>query len=124
MNPETPYRRPDRVAQQILEIIGEISTRNINLKNFGFITFTKVQVTSDLKLAKVFYSVIEPKTEISAVTDHLNHMAGAFRKYLGPALKIKYTPELLFIHDESLEYAQKINQLFEDIHARDEADDS
>ncbi|MCK5330419.1 MAG: 30S ribosome-binding factor RbfA [Candidatus Marinimicrobia bacterium] len=123
MNSATPYRRPDRVAQQILQILGEIASRNIDLSTLGFVTFTSVRITSDLKQAKVFFSVIQPKPNFEVVTRKLNRLSSAFRKYMGPALRIKFTPELIFIHDESLEYSEKMNRLLSDLHhPRDEND--
>ncbi len=122
MNLATPYRRPDRVAQQILEILGEIAARNIDLSHLGFITFTRVEITSDLKQAKIYFSVIQPKPDNSSVIERLNRLSSAFRKYLGPELRIKHTPELQFIHDESLEYAEKMNKLLSDLPPPSEAD--
>ncbi len=124
MSLHTPYRRPDRVAQQILQIIGDITTRYIDLTELGFITFTRAQVANDLKYAKIFFSVIKPNPDIEGVARKLNHMASAFRKYLGPELHIRYTPELTFIHDESLEYAEKLDKIFDDLQDHPGDDDS
>jgi len=122
LNLATPYRRPDRVAHQILEILGEIATRNIDLSHLGFITFTRVEISNDLKQAKVFFSVIQPKPDLVYVAKRLNGLGSAFRKYLGPEMRIKHTPELQFIHDDSLEYADKMNKLLSELHSGDEAD--
>ncbi len=123
MNLETPYRRPDRVAHQILQIIGEIASRNVDISHLGFVTFTKVDLTSDLKLANIFYSVIQPKFDIEKITERLNGQRSVFRKYLGAEMRIKYTPELKFFHDDALDYAEKLERVFKDIHsAEDEID--
>lgn len=116
MNSALPYRRPERVAQQILQIIGEIAARNVDLSFLGFVTFTKVRISSDLKHAKVFFSVLRPVPDVVGVANRLNELSPAFRKYLGPQLHIRFTPELVFIHDEGPEYAEKIEQLFERLH--------
>ena len=56
-----PYSRSDRVGKQILNIISTIAVRNIDLSFLGFVTFTKVDISPDLKNAKIFYSVINKK---------------------------------------------------------------
>lgn len=124
MNLDTPYRRPDRVAQQILQIIGEIASRNIDLTSLGFITFTKAEISSDLKQAKIFYSVIQPKLDLDKISGRLNRLSSAFRKYLGPELSIKSTPELHFYHDDSLEYADKLNKLLSNINPSEDDNDN
>lgn len=123
MNNE-PYRRPDRVAQQILQIIGEIATKYIDLSYLGFITFSKVLLSNDLKYAKVFYSVIQPRYSQAELNEKLNHQASVFRKHLGAEMRIKHTPEIKFIHDESFEYAEKMNRLISQVIPDDTADDT
>ncbi len=123
MSPDTPYRRPERVAHQILQILGDITTRYIDISNLGFITFTHVHLANDLKYAKVYFSVINPVPNMESVTQRLNAMQSAFRKYLAAELKIRYTPELTFIHDETLEYAEKLDKIFDELHQQQENDD-
>ena len=58
MNQNKPYNRLDRVNKQVLDILSGILHKNIDLTYLGFVTFTKVDVSRDLRIAKVFYSVI------------------------------------------------------------------
>lgn len=110
-----PYRRTDRIEQQILEILGEIVTKHINLAHLGFITFTDAQITTDLKHAKIYFSVIKPRFDRDILIEELNKLKGPFRKYLAPELHIKNIPELQFIYDESIEYTTNIEQLINSI---------
>ena len=108
---ELPYKRTDRVGQQIREILGQIALKHINLNHLGFITFTKVNVSPDLRSAKIFYSVLNPKYSKDELQVAMNDLRKAFRKYIGPELKIKNIPKLKFYFDESQEYSEKIDKL-------------
>ncbi len=108
---ELPYKRTDRIGQQIKEILGQISLKQIDLSHLGFITFTVVNVSPDLRSAKVFYSVLDPKYPKDELQAAMNDLRKAFRKYIGPELKIKNIPELKFYFDESQEYSEKIDKL-------------
>ncbi len=123
MKQQLPYKRTDRVAHQIQQILGEITTRHIDLSHLGFITFSHVQITPDLKIASVYYSVMEPKIELKIVHREIKSMISVFRKHLGRALEIKFTPELRFYYDETAEYSHRIESLLSKIDIPDETDD-
>ena len=112
---ELPYKRIDRVGQQIRELLGQIAHKYIDLSHLGFITFTGVNVSPDLRSAKVFYSVLDPKYPKDELQVAMNDLRKAFRKYIGPELKIKNIPELKFYFDESQEYSEKIDKLLKDL---------
>ena len=112
---ELPYKRTDRVGQQIREILGQIALKHIDLSHLGFITFTEVNVSPDLRSAKIFYSVLNPKYSKDELQAAMNDLRKAFRKYMGPELKIKNIPELKFYFDESQEYSEKIDKLLKDM---------
>ena len=61
MDHNKPYDRIDRVNNQILDILGDILIKHIDLSHIGFVTFTKIDVSRDLRLAKVYYSVLNQK---------------------------------------------------------------
>lgn len=116
MRSEKPYKRTERIEQQILEILGEIKVKHIDLSHLGFITFISASITPDLRQAKVFYSVIRPHIDIVDITAELNKYKGLFRKFLAPELHIKNIPELTFYYDETVDYTEKIDRLIEAIH--------
>ena len=112
---ELPYKRTDRVGQQIREILGQIALKHIDLSHLGFITFTEVNVSPDLRSAKIFYSVLNPKYSKDELQAAMNDLQKAFRKYIGPELKIKNIPKLKFYFDESQEYSEKVDKLLKDM---------
>ena len=114
----------DRVGNQVLEILCGILTKNINLSHLGFVTFTHVDVAPDLRTAKVYYSVLGRKITDKEINIAINQKRKAFKKFMGPELHLKNTPDLHFFHDESLLYGNKINKLIHDIDLKntDESD--
>lgn len=113
-----------QVGEQIREHIammlirGELS--DPRLKN---ITINSVQVSPDLQLAKVYYSVMGTVAERAAVDKGLKQASGFIRRSLGDALKLRYTPVINFFFDESIARAARISELIETIKREDgEAD--
>mgnify|MGYP001177395883 FL=1 len=110
---ERPFKRKERVANEIQHILGKIQTQYIDLSDLGLITFSRVTISSDLKHAKVFFSVLNKKIPIDKIQIEMDNRAKSFRKYLGQELRIKFTPELKFFYDETVEYTQKIDTIFQ-----------
>lgn len=119
MRSERPFKRTDRVANEIQHILGQIQTQYIDLTDLGFITFSKVTVSPDLKNAKVYFSVVNKKKSVSNIEYEINKKSKAFRKYLGQELRIKYTPRLIFFYDDTLSYSQKLDSIFHKLKSRD-----
>ena len=111
--------RTDRVANEILSILGQIQMQHIDLSELGFITFSHVSISTDLKYAKVFFSVVQNKLPINKVEDALNSKAKAFRKYLGRMIRIKFTPDLKFYFDDTFSYTEIIENIFQNIDSKD-----
>ena len=71
-----------------------------------------MSVSSDLKYAKVFFSVVQNKLSIEKTEEALNAKAKAFRNYLGRMIQIKFTPEMKFFYDDTYSYTDKIESIF------------
>ena len=106
-----PYNRSERVEKQILDIISSTAIRKIDLSYLGFVTFTKVDISPDLKNAKIYYSVINKKISDGELDTAINKKQKAFRKFLGPELHLRNTPKIKFINDKFSLYQEKINRL-------------
>lgn len=106
-----PYKRVDRVNNQILDILSSILIKNINLSHLGFITFTKVDTAPDLRSAKIYYSVMSPQFSEERINIEIQKKQKAFKKFMGPELKLKNTPDIRFHLDETLKYSEKIDRL-------------
>jgi|TARA_B100001964_G_C14020963_1_gene503820 ribosome-binding factor A len=117
-----PYKRTDRVGNQILSILGDVLTKYIDLSHVGFVTFTHVDIAPDLRTAKIFYSILNPKMTREKARIEINQRRKAFKKFMSPELTIKHTPDLKFYHDDSLEYGEKIDRLFHDLDLEEKDD--
>jgi len=117
-----PYKRTDRVGNQILSILGDVLTKYIDLSHIGFVTFIHVDIAPDLRTAKVFYSILNPKMTREKARIEINQRRKAFKKFMSPELTIKHTPDLKFYHDDSLEYGEKIDRLFHDLDLEEKDD--
>ena len=76
----------------------------------GMVTITHVDTTSDLRSARIFVSVLD-KSQEKDVVKGLKSAAGYLRRELGASLRLRYTPELQFIADDSIEYGAHILEL-------------
>ena len=115
MRTEKPYKRTERIEHQLLEILGEIVTKHINLSHLGFITFTNAQISADLRHAKIFFSIIKPRLDREDIISGMNKLRGPFRKYIASELHLKNVPELQFYFDETIEYSENIEKLMNSI---------
>jgi len=115
--------RPERIASEMREYISNIIAEEIKDPRIGFITITRVEVTPDIRNAKVYFSSLGGKDEKESAAEGLNSAAGFIRKSLGEKMRIKFTPELLFRLDESAEYSIHLNQIFDKIHKEKEKKD-
>ena len=79
----------------------------------GMVTITHVDTTSDLRWCRVFVSVLD-KTQEKDVVKGLKSAAGYLRRELGAVLRLRYTPELQFVADDSIEYGAHILEMLRD----------
>lgn len=114
------YKRSDKVAETIHTTISTILSRGLNDPRIGFVTITEVEVTDDLHLARVFFTVIGDEISKKNSEDGLNSAAGHIRRELGKVLKMRYTPDIMFRYDHSQEYGQRIDQLLKEVAIADD----
>lgn len=107
--------RPERIANEIRERISTIIGEELKDPRIGFVTITRVEVTPDIRNAKVFFSALGGKEEKERAAEGLNSASGYIRRVLGERLGIKFTPELIFRLDESAEYVIHLNEIFDKI---------
>jgi ribosome-binding factor A len=113
--------RPDRVGDQIRQELSDILSRGeVHDPGIGFITLTRVQVTADLQLARVFYTSLGDATARKDTARALERATGFFRRQIGARLQhLRRVPELEFRFDESIANQDRIEQILRDIHEED-----
>ena len=104
-------RIDEEYRKELSQIIGyELKNPNVT----GMISVTKVKVTTDLKYAKVYVSILNSKN-IKDTMDGLKKSSGFIRSELAKRVNLRNTPELIFEIDDSLEYGAKINSILKEI---------
>jgi ribosome-binding factor A len=112
--------RPDRVGDQIRQELSEILSRGeVHDPGIGFITLTRVQVTADLQLARVFYTSLGDPKARTETARALARATGFLRRQIGARLQLRRVPNLEFRFDESIAHQDRIEQILRDIHEED-----
>ena len=114
MTSNKPYTRSERVEKQLLDIISSIALKNIDLSSLGFITFTDVDISPDLKNAKIFFSVLNQKLPDNELEIEINRKQKAFKKFLSPELHLRNTPKIQFVKDKRYSFKEQIESLLRD----------
>lgn len=109
-----PSRRPQRLALEIQHEISMMLFRDLKDRRIGFVTVTGVEVSSDLRYAKVYISAMGSETEKKTSLDALNHAAGWIRHELGQRIRMKFLPEVVFRADTSQAYGEHIDHLLDE----------
>jgi len=117
-------KRSDKVSEAIHKVVSELLIKGIKDPRIGFVTITGVKVTTDLRQATVYFTVIGSEQEKKNTEAGLNSARGFIRKELGQALKLRVTPDILFKYDTSVEYGQHIESLLKEIGATDDGKDA
>ena len=105
-------RRSERVAEAIrIEVATFLTEGAKDPRIVGFVTVTGVEVTHDLRHAKVFVSVMGTEAEQKRTLEGLSSLAGHLRSRLSKSLALRFAPELEFRHDPSVERAARIETL-------------
>lgn len=116
--------RPDRVGDQIRQEITLLLARGaVHDPGIGFVTVTRVQVTPDLQLARVFYTVMGTEAERRETQRGLARALPFLRRQVGERLRLRRVPELQFVFDKSIEAQERVERLLQEIHEADAAAD-
>lgn len=106
-------KRLDRVNQLIREEISLLLQRELKDPRLGFVTVTEVEVSKDLRQAKIFVSVLGDENQWAASLTGLHSARGFIRHWLRQHLELRVIPELQFRADRSMEHAARIQQLLQ-----------
>ena len=109
--------RPDRVGDQIRQELSELLARGVvHDPGIGFITLTRVQVTADLQIARVYYTTMGDPSARKDTAKALKRATPFFRRHVGERLQLRRVPELEFRFDESVAHQDRIEQILRDLH--------
>jgi len=113
-------RRPDRVGAEIQAAIADLLTRGeLRDPRIGYITLTGVKVSPDLRVARVFYSLIGNEEQRKATAEGLEAARGFVRREVTARVKLRVSPEIFFTFDESLGEGDKIERLLKQVRSKE-----
>jgi ribosome-binding factor A len=115
--------RPERVADQLRGELASLLAREVHDPGIGFVTLTRVQVSPDLQLARVFYTALGDDKARAATRRALERAAPFLRRQIGARLRLKRTPELTFVYDDSIAGQDRIEQILSELNANVVKDD-
>jgi ribosome-binding factor A len=104
-------RRPERVAEAVHRELSALLYRDLKDPRLRGITLTDVKLTPDLRHARVYFSHFEGADRAQAAVEGFRSAAGFIRQKIGRTLKLRYSPELEFEYDPSIERAARIDAL-------------
>ena len=102
-------RLNEAVANELSIALGEVRDPRVN---GALISITRAEVTPDLKQAKIYFSTMDDPKEVA---EGLKKASGVLRRHLAVTLNLRLTPELFFVHDQSLEHGSRIASLLKQI---------
>jgi ribosome-binding factor A len=112
--------RPDRVGDQIRQELSELLSRGVvHDPGIGFITLTRVKVSPDLQVARVYYTTLGDPQARRETAKALDRATPFFRRQVGSRLQLRRVPELQFQFDESVEHQDRVEQILRDLHAQE-----
>ena len=116
--------RPERVQEAIRQEISMIVMGQIKDPRIGFITITKVDLTKDLRYARIYFSVLGKNADKNKALKGLNSAKGYIKGLIAEKIKLRYMPEISFVIDNTLEHTQHIYEILNKISKpKEEADD-
>jgi ribosome-binding factor A len=104
------FPRADRVERLAREVLGE-AVQELKDPRIGFATVTSVHMTPDLRHARVWVSVLGGDDERAATMEGIRHAAPHLRTVLGREIRLRFTPQLEFLEDESVARGARIDEL-------------
>lgn len=114
----TGFSRAQRVGGLIQQLLAGMLQKDLSDPRLNLTTVTQVQVTKDLRIARVYFTTAGGKETAAAAAEGFSSAAGYIKRRLGPELGLRYMPQLEFFYDESFDYGARIDKLLKSI-ARD-----
>lgn len=108
-------KRSEKVADLIRKEVAEMFLKTVKDPRIGLITITRVTVTEDCRLARIYFSVPGTVEEREKSVKGIESAKGYIRRELARRVNLRYTPEIIFEFDSSIEYAIHIGEVLESL---------
>ena len=103
--------RLEKLQELIKQEVGKMLIYDIKDPRIGFVTVTEVEMTGDLREAKIFVSIMGNEEQIKDTMDGLKSALGFIRREIGKRIRLRFTPEISFAPDKSLDYSEHIQKI-------------
>ena len=103
-----------RVDEAVREVLSDAMTTDVKDPRVGFVTVTDVKTSADLRHARVYVSVLGSAAEQSDSISGLQSAHGFLQRRVASELRLKHTPQLEFVHDDTAERADRVERLLAD----------
>lgn len=108
--------RTERVSSVLKEEVGAYLSKEFRDSSTGLLTVTDVIVTPDLKIAKIYVSILGSDVLKERTMKALEEQKAGLRSFIGSHLRLKFTPSISFYVDDSLDRVERIDRLLKRIH--------
>lgn len=109
------FSRVDRLQSQMTRELAMIVDEELKDRPPHMITFTRSEISKDLRYAKVYFSVLGGDEEIEASLEYLKRHAGVIKKMIGNKMRLKHMPELRYIYDKTGDNVLRIGEILSKI---------
>jgi ribosome-binding factor A len=114
-------KRIEKLTKLILKRAGEVVSQELKDPRLGIVTITRVDLTADLRHAKIFWSVLGDESERNKSTYALEHARGHIQSEIAHIMHTRVTPILSFHYDESIEGVIRVSRILNDLRQEREA---
>jgi ribosome-binding factor A len=116
--------RSERVGHAIKKEVSNIIHDEMKDPRMGFVTITNVELTNDLRFAKIFFSVLGNDEEKKKTSEALDSAVGFIRKLVSERIKLRYSPDMVFKEDRSIECSMHIEEIINELKGKKEDEKS
>src|SRR5213595_2858270 len=102
-----------RVNEALREVLSSRIAEGLKDPRIGFVTVTAVETSPDLRHARVFVSVLGDPASREQTLEGLQSAHSLLQTHIATEMRMKHTPELKFVYDETVERGMRINELLE-----------
>jgi ribosome-binding factor A len=105
------------VGDKILREVAVLLLERVKDPRVRDVTVTGIRLSDDLKLGRIYYSVMGPKEQIKRAQAGLDSAKGFIKRQIGSRMGLRYVPEITFAYDPSMEQGNHMDRLFEEMRA-------
>lgn len=111
----TKVKRAVKVADVIKNELSMLLVSKVRDQKLGGVSISRVEVTDDLKIARIFYTIFEGAKNRGQVQKSLDKAKGFMRSHLARTMNMRYTPDLQFRYDDKADKVRELEELFQEI---------